>query len=124
MTPSMSRQLKKGIPISEYFKLKRLEKDIVNKVNKDVVFYSSVLPILATSAMQFTKINEAGNKILEVSQVVCYWIVTISAIVLIIKAAANHDKHKVGEILISSALIYGSIYIVPFVLDIIRDTFS
>lgn len=133
---TLDARLRRGIPLSEYFQIKKVEKEITNHT---VVKYATigggflVVHNCITKLIQepqavmcggsgIAKLDIAGNKILNMARGVSYWIVAAVAVFQILDAIIKGDKHKITEVLLGTALAYGSLFLITFILDLIKDT--
>ena len=78
-------------------------------------------PLINTVA--FDKLDEVGNQLLNAGQIVGYWVVAVVATFQLIKAITDGDKHKVGEVLMTSILTYGSLFVLPYALSLVKEIF-
>jgi len=69
------------------------------------------------------KLDTAGNNFLYMAQSIGYWIVTIKCVLDIMKCALNKDKGAVGDTIVTYSLIYGAMFFVPFILNLIKGVF-
>lgn len=132
------KQLKKGVPLSEYYELKKTYVEVQNHyVIKSVAiggglstilkaiekcFNKEVAVMCSTTTQGIENLNVAGNKILGLAQDVAFWIIAVVVAFRMIRAFVDGDKHKAFESLISGALVYGSLYFITFILNLIKDT--
>lgn len=133
---NIERELRKGIPLSRYYEIKKTEKEIKNHtvvkyatVGGGFLFVSNFLLKLIEKPQAvmcggsgIAKLDIAGNKILNMSRDVSYWIVAAVAVFQILDAIIKGDKHKITEVLLGTALAYGSLFLITFILDLIKDT--
>lgn len=66
------------------------------------------------------KINDLGEKILELIRVIAYWTVTIITSKNCIRAALNGDKKGVGESIAQGIIIMATIYFLPELFDMMK----
>ena len=66
------------------------------------------------------KINDLGEKILELIRVIAYWTVTIITSKNCIRAALNGDKKGVGESITQGIIIMATIYFLPELFDMMK----
>ena len=66
------------------------------------------------------KINDLGEKILELIRVIAYWTVTIITSKNCIRAALNGDKKGVGESITQRIIIMATIYFLPELFDMMK----
>ena len=70
------------------------------------------------------KIDIAGNNFLMISRRIAKWIVIVMCVMECIKCALNHNKNGVGQALMTYGMIYGAIFFVPYIMEIIEGIFS
>lgn len=80
-------------------------------------------PIVANAEVDITKIDDLGNRFLDVIRGGGYWIILIIAVADIIKTAMKGGKNEIGNALIKYLLIYASLYILPLLFNMIREVF-
>lgn len=115
----------------------RLEKVIENfatkvmgnaRLKKIVVFtiaglnYAST--VLADTNAAVEKINTGGFMILGIVQTIGYWLCLIGCIMEILKSIMNGSSKDVGKIMIKYLLVFGSLYLMPFGFNLIREIFA
>ena len=120
MKRKFDKQLKKGIPLSEYYSLIAE----IEKLPKNVYFYNvaPTMLVLASTQKGMENLDIAGNKILGIGRKVGYWTVAIVATFQIIKSIRNGDREKTLTVLTDAAIAFGSLYFVTFILDLIKET--
>lgn len=134
---TLDKRLKEGIPLSEYYQIKKAEAEIKKHpvvqyalLGGSIAVISEAIykiintdtAIMCSTNQGIQNLNTAGNKILGMARGIGYWIVATVMVFQLMKAMINNDRHKVGEIIISGAISFGSLYFVTFILDLIRDT--
>lgn len=103
--------------IVENPKLKRLVVFTVASLN-----YAS--EVLADTTDAFGKINKGGSMILGVIQTVGYWLCVLSCIMEILKTVMNGSTKDVGKVMVKYLLIFGSLYLMPWLFDLIKAIFE
>jgi multisubunit Na+/H+ antiporter MnhF subunit len=78
--------------------------------------------LLAASAAD--KMNSAGSQLLTLLQVVAYWVVIIKCVIDVIKSANAGDRKSVLNILMTNVMLFATVYICPWIFDLIKDIFS
>lgn len=79
--------------------------------------------VLAKGA-DLTRINKGGLTILSVIQGVGYWIAIIMAAQEIIKNLMQGDTKGTGKSIMKYSLGYGSLYLLPWIFDLIKSIFA
>jgi hypothetical protein len=69
------------------------------------------------------KLDNTGNNLLFVFRRIGYWIVLGGGIGEIIKCSMRHDRHGVGVAIAASITMYGSMYLLPWVLKLVEGIF-
>ncbi|MDU5111159.1 MAG: hypothetical protein E6248_11975 [Clostridium sp.] len=80
--------------------------------------------VLADASDAGNKINEAGSTILGIVQSIGYWLCIIGCVMEILKSLMNGSSKDVGKIIIKYLLIFGSLYLMPWAFDLIKEIFS
>lgn len=70
------------------------------------------------------KLNTAGYQILDILYVVGFWVIVIKCTYELIQCALKGDKRGAGNSLMTYGMIFGSLYFVPWVMNIIKGVFS
>ncbi|KEI18236.1 hypothetical protein [Clostridium haemolyticum] len=79
---------------------------------------------LAKSTASVAKIDQAGNTILGICRTIGYWTCIIMCITSIIKELLQGDTKSIAKIITKYALAFSSLYLLPWILDIIKDIFA
>jgi hypothetical protein len=79
--------------------------------------------VLAQGA-DLSKINNGGHTILNIIQSIGYWIAIIMAAQEIIKNLMQGDTKSTGKSIMEYSLGYGSLYLLPWIFDLIKSIFS
>lgn len=80
--------------------------------------------VLADTSDAFGKINKGGLMILGLIQTVGYWLCIISCVMEILKTVMNGATKDVGKVMIKYILIFASLYLMPWLFDLIREIFA
>lgn len=80
--------------------------------------------VLADTTDAFGKINKGGFMILGVIQTVGYWLCVLSCIMEILKTVMNGSTKDVGKVMVKYLLIFGSLYLMPWLFDLIKAVFE
>ena len=77
------------------------------------------------SAVDVTeKMNAAFTKILTILQALAYMVIVLKCIVDVIKMMGKGDRKSVLDTVILNVILFATIYITPWVFDLIKDIFS
>lgn len=80
--------------------------------------------VLADTAEAFGKIDRGGIVILGAIQRVAYWLCIISCVMEILKTVMNGSTKDVGKIMLKYILVFMSLYLMPWLFDLIREIFA
>lgn len=80
--------------------------------------------VLADTTDAIGKINTGGFMILGIVQTIGYWLCLIGCIMEILKAIMNGSSKDVGKIMLKYLLVFGSLYLMPFGFNLIREIFA
>lgn len=80
--------------------------------------------VLADTNAAAEKINTGGFMILGIVQTIGYWLCLIGCIMEILKAIMNGSSKDVGKIMLKYLLVFGSLYLMPFGFNLIREIFA
>lgn len=69
------------------------------------------------------KLNKAGNTIIGIVRDIAYWVCFAGFVIDIIKSLMQGDTKSIGKIGIKYGIAFSSLYIFPWVLDLIKDIF-
>lgn len=69
-------------------------------------------------------IDIAGNKILGICRNIGYWMCLIMASIEIIKSLMQGNTKGITSIIAKYAIGYGSLFLMPWLFDLIRDLFA
>lgn len=78
----------------------------------------------ADTSEAVVKINSGGFMILGIIQTLGYWLCIISCIMEILKCVMNGSSKDVGKIILKYLLIFGSLYLMPWLFDLIKEIFG
>lgn len=98
-----------------------------NYIDKEKVNDISALLVsnlLCTQNVYAANIDVAGAKILGICRNVGYWMCLVMASVEIIKSLMQGNTKGVSSIIIKYGLGYGSLFIMPWIFDLIKSLFS
>lgn len=79
--------------------------------------------VLADTNVAVEKINTGGFMILGIVQTIGYWLCLIGCIMEILKSIMNGSSKDVGKIMLKYLLVFGSLYLMPFGFNLIREIF-
>ncbi|WP_294364125.1 hypothetical protein [uncultured Clostridium sp.] len=80
--------------------------------------------VLAETTAAVDKINTGGFMILSIVQTIGYWLCLIGCIMEILKSIMNGSSKDVGKIMLKYLLVFGSLYLMPFGFNLIREIFA
>jgi len=80
--------------------------------------------VLADTNAAVDKINTGGFMILGIVQTIGYWLCLIGCIMEILKSIMNGSSKDVGKIMLKYLLVFGSLYLMPFGFNLIREIFA
>ena len=98
-----------------------------NYISKEKVNDISALLVanlLCTESVNAANIDTAGIKILGICRNVGYWMCLIMASIEIIKSLMQGNTKGVSSIIVKYGLGYGSLFIMPWIFDLIKSLFS
>lgn len=79
--------------------------------------------VIAVSTGGFSNLDKAGNNILDVLRHIGYWIIIGTGGTGIIKCAISQDLHGIGKVVLTSVLLYASLFFLPFALRLVEHIF-
>ena len=79
------------------------------------------VPVSAIAGME--KLNDAGYKLLNITQIIGYWVLGVTTTYNVIKSGVGGDVKKIGNIIISGIIIYGSLYFLPWAFHLVENIF-
>lgn len=97
-----------------------------NRLKKTAVFVIGSLFYINDKVYavdSFSKIDKAGNTILEVVRRIGYWCCIIGCIIDIIRALMQGDTKSIAKIMMKYALAFAALFIFPWILDLIKSIF-
>ena len=106
---------------------------IAKKINRNAMLKKTAIIILGSLLYYSTakalgadtaKINKGGMKILSLTRDIGYWIAIILASFEIIKNLMQGDTKSTGKSIMKYSLGYGSLYLLPWIFDLIKSIFS
>lgn len=74
-------------------------------------------------ANDLAKLDQGGERILVIVRRIGYWIIIIKGISDLIKAGLNGDSKAIGKTIITCALLYGSLFFLPWALRLVEGIF-
>ena len=80
--------------------------------------------VLADTKDATDKINTGGFMILGVMQTIGYWLCIISCIMEILKVVMNGSSKDVGKIILKYVLVFSSLYLMPWLFNLIKVVFA
>lgn len=99
---------------------KRLEK-MFTFVMGSLMFFQDNSVLAAGNGVK--GIDPLGFKLLGIFRSFAYWICIIMCIVEICKSLLQGDSKSIGKIVVKYVLAFAAIYLVPWLFDVIRDSF-
>lgn len=89
-----------------------------------IISFTVPLNVLAKPVVdEFAKLDEGGEKILEIVQRLGYWIILLKCITELIKQGLQGELHSIGKTIMTYLLLYGALFFVPWLLGIISGLF-
>ena len=80
--------------------------------------------VLADTTEAMAKVDKAGFTLLGLIQTIGYWLCLIMCVVEILKSIMNGSSKSVGGIMIKYLLIFTSLFLMPFLFDLIKEIFG
>ncbi len=76
-------------------------------------------------AVDLGSVDKLGNIFLNILQRVGYWIALLSALAEIIKTSmrGGNNTAEIGKIIMKYLLIYASLYLMPYMFELVREAF-
>jgi len=123
-----AEDFKKKQKIKHNFNMELVAKHINadNKLKKQAVFVLGSLfyvQDVVSAAGDLSKIDKAGGTILQVARKIGYWVCIVGCIIDVLKALMQGDTKSIAKIMMKYALAFSSLYIFPWVLDLIKNIF-
>ena len=100
----------------------KLKKWFIGLTTSILTMFIMSVPSFAAND-SFAKLDATGNKLLVMGRRIGFWIVLIIATYRVIQCALKGSKKEVGEIIMTYTLIYGALYIIPWILRLVEDIF-
>ena len=97
----------------------KLKKIIVMTLGS-VMFVNSVV----NAAGPMDKVNVAGSTILGIARTICYWLCLIGCVMEIMKSVMQGDTKGIAKIMMKYGLAFASLYMFPWLLDLIKSIFQ
>ena len=79
--------------------------------------------VLADTTDAMDKVNKAGFTVLGLVQTIGYWLCLIMCVVEVLKSIMNGTSKSVVAIMVKYLLIFASLFLMPFLFDLIREIF-
>lgn len=118
---------KKGELTLTEIKLGYKEKDLIKKVLvvSLAYFFIEQSKVFAYGPDGLNAIDTLGNKFLSIAQQITYWICIVMAIVDVAKEVlkGSNQASGIGKVLMKYVLAFTSIYLIPWLFDLIRESF-
>lgn len=99
-----------------------------NRLRRLTVFTIAALnysnKVLASTVDAENKINQGGLMLLGLAQTLGYWLCIISCIMEVLKCVMNGSSKDVGKIILKYLLIFGTLYLMPWLFDLIKQIFE
>ena len=80
--------------------------------------------VLADTTEAMGKVKVAGSTILGLIQGIGYYLCLLSCIIEILKSIMNGSSKDVAKIMMKYLLIFASLYLMPFLFDLVREIFG
>ena len=74
-------------------------------------------------AQDLARIDEGGQRILEIVRRIGYWLILLKCLSELIKAGLEGDTKSLGKIVMTYVLIYGALFFVPYALRLVEGIF-
>lgn len=97
------------------------------KLKKTTIFVLGSLMYCKTAlaaADPLNKINRAGSMMLGISRTIGYWLILVVCICEIIKSLMAGDTKSISKILMKNLLAFASLYLFPWMMDLVKGIFS
>lgn len=107
----------------EFLEYKKKEMYKRNILAFSIATINFLNPITANADVDMTKIDDLGNRFLDIIRSGGYWIILIVAVTDAIKTAMKGNKNEIGNVLVKYLLIYATLYILPLLFNMIREVF-
>jgi hypothetical protein len=117
------------IPWNEFFMKSR-------KINNSYVVQSlsrfnlnSMIPVLPLSETindfdTISKLDILGSNFLTVARKAGFWVILIAGVTQILRAVNNQDRKQIVETLLTYALMYATLYLLPEAMKLIDSIFG
>lgn len=100
------------------------------KINKDrylrglTTFVLANVLYIRNAYASIDKINKAGGNLLGVVRTFGYWVCLIMCVLEIIRTLMQGDTKSIGKIIVKYCIGFGSFYFLPWIFDLIKESFS
>lgn len=105
--------------------VKDFEKQLVVSVGTALFLINNPSVAIDASNIDLSGIDNLGNTFLNIVRNVGYWIALISALTEIIKTSmrSGNNANEIGKIIMKYLLIYASLYLMPWLFDLVKEAF-
>lgn len=117
--------------IPEFYAYERNKCDIefnTERLEKLIIFTVASIGFLqknvSAAGNPLEKIDEAGLVFFGIIKKMSYWLCLIGCVLEILKIVMNGQSKDVGRIIIKYLLIFSTLYIVPWMFDLIMTIFA
>ncbi len=95
----------------------------VNELETTNLFSSGmIMPVVFTATTD--KIDALGNNFLTIAYKAGFWIILIAGITQILRAVNEHDRKKIVETILTYALMYSALYMLPEAMRLVDSIFT
>lgn len=96
--------------------------DAEEQSNTKMFSNGMIMPIMLTATTD--KIDALGNNFLEIAYKAGFWIILIAGITQILRAVNEHDRKKIIETILTYALMYSALYMLPEAMRLVDSIFT
>lgn len=103
--------------------IKRFERDLVIGIGVTLFLINNPCRVLG---VDLSAIDSLGNTFLDICKKVGYWIALISAMTEMIKVSmrGGNNTSEVGKVIMKYLLIYASLYLMPYLFNLVQGAFK
>lgn len=117
------------IPWNEFFMKNRNRNNsyVVQPLSKFNL--NSMIPVLPLSETindfdTISKLDTLGSNFLTVARKAGFWVILIAGVTQILRAVNNQDRKQIVETLLTYALMYATLYLLPEAMKLIDSIFG
>jgi hypothetical protein len=119
--------LKKTMTIPEFFEYER-NKNNNKRLEKLLIFTVAGIGFLKENVYAATdpmgKVDIAGATFLGILRTIGYWLCLIFCILEILKILMNGQSKDIGKIIIKYLLVFSTLYVLPWMFELIKAIFQ